>query len=370
MGLIVKNLSKTYKGKEVLCDIHLHIRKKEIHAVVGPSGSGKTTLLQTIAGIVSPDSGEIAIHGRDIVNTVVRERRIGYVFQEYALFPHLTARKNIEYGLKAAGKNKGDIEIKCAAMLNLVDLKDHAGKKPSELSGGQQQRLALARTLALEPELVLLDEPFAHYDIVLRNRIASQMREILQGSAATVLLVTHNPEDAAELADSVSVLHSGKIVESGSVTHLARQPQTEFSGAITGGHTEFEVRVVRNDAETAVACFSNGKVKSKILLKSFPYYTDNKTCCVGIRMADIKISEATCGSNCFTGKVLRCKVASGGYSLLIDVNGIVFTVLSSQLYQIDDTLSLYLPPESFYPICGKGMKRKTKHERSCKERRI
>jgi ABC-type Fe3+/spermidine/putrescine transport system ATPase subunit len=365
MGLIAENISKSFNHTTVLHDINLHIRKREIHALVGPSGTGKTTLLKIIAGMEKPDSGRIFLHRNEITNLAVNRRNIGYVFQEYALFPHLTVFDNIAYGLKAARIPKKEINRKVDTMLNLTDLFKLQKELPSNLSGGQRQRLALARTLVMEPEIILLDEPFAHCDTLMRSRMARKMRTILEAAQTSALLVTHNYEDASELADTVSVLTGGTIVEEGSISKISKQPQTEFTGALTGGHTTFSVKIARCDNDTCIAFFPQGNVQHKLVLKTYPYYTENEECHVAIRASETEITDATTGENCFTGKILKVRQTSAGITATVDLFGMEVIAHSSKEHMVDDTVSVYFPPNGFYPLCGQKSRRKIQ-ERMCR----
>lgn len=369
MELMASGIYKTYNGRAVLHDVTLHIKKNEIHALVGPSGTGKTTLLKCIAGMIQPDNGTITLGGTDITDTNVRKRKIGFVFQEYALFPHLTTFQNIAYGLKASGVRKGEIECRCHEMLALTGLEEYRGSYPDELSGGQQQRLALARSLVLKPGLLLMDEPFAHCDVLLRMKLAGEIRHILKNTGTSALFVTHNPDDAAEVADSVSILSDGAVAERGSVSRIARHPQTEYAGMFSGGFTELNVRIIQSDSRTTIGCVSAGNVKRRITLKTYPYYYSRKSCKVGLRSADVKITAATSGENCFTGTVLSTRPSTGGYQLEIDLSGIRITGWSSSHFHQDDSVSVYLPPDSFYPLCGRAAPH-DKKRRICREEYI
>lgn len=217
--LKINNLHFKYKNSKVdnIEDFNIEINKGDIVAILGESGSGKSTMLRIIAGLENSYKGSIFINDKivyDDKNFVEPENRgIGMVFQDYALFPHMTIAKNIMFGLKKM--NKDNKEKRMMEMLELVNLVEHKDKYPHELSGGQQQRIAIARALAPNPSILLLDEPFSNLDAHLQNRIRTELKEIIQKSGITSIFVTHDKDDAKALADKVVVLEQGKIIKYG-----------------------------------------------------------------------------------------------------------------------------------------------------------
>ncbi len=227
------HLSKSYNGVPVLRQVNLAARAGQLMALLGPSGCGKTTTLRLIAGFEWPDSGTISIKGRVVASETVRvpaeERRVGMVFQEYALFPHLDVAGNIAFGLRGAEKQQ-----RVADMLALVGLQDFAKRMPHELSGGQQQRIALARALAPQPDVLLLDEPFSNLDTALRAQVRSEVRAILKQSGITAIFVTHDQEEALSLADVVAVMMDGHIAQVAEPQQLYHQPASREVAAFVG----------------------------------------------------------------------------------------------------------------------------------------
>jgi iron(III) transport system ATP-binding protein len=229
----VRGLSVRYGARVAVDGVDLAVPGGGITALLGPSGCGKTSLLRAIAGFEAPAAGEVAIAGRVVAGpgrwVPPEKRRVAMVFQEGALFPHLTVRGNVLYGLPRRGLLGG---AACArrragrarSALELVGMADLAGRYPDQLSGGQQQRVALARALAPEPSLVLLDEPFANLDATLRQRVRAEVRAILQAAGATAVLVTHDQEEALSVADTVAVMHGGRILQVGAPEEVYRRP--------------------------------------------------------------------------------------------------------------------------------------------------
>jgi iron(III) transport system ATP-binding protein len=233
-------LRRAYGPVVALDGIDLEVRTGELLAVLGPSGCGKTTLLRLIAGFEPPDAGTVAVGGRLVAgpNTFVppERRRVGIVVQDHALFPHLTVAANVAYGLPGRGRGKDPQRAaRVDEVLALVGLEELGDRYPAELSGGQQQRVAIARALAPRPNVVLLDEPFANLDAVLRARMRTEVASILRAAGATVVLVTHDQEEALSLADRVAVLNWGRVVQVGSPDEVYRTPADPFVARFVGG---------------------------------------------------------------------------------------------------------------------------------------
>ncbi|MDZ4763943.1 MAG: ABC transporter ATP-binding protein [Chloroflexota bacterium] len=233
-------LSKTFTTKmgarRVLDSINISLRAGQILTLLGPSGCGKTTTLRLIAGFEPPDSGKIAIAGRvvadgDRIFIPAEARRVGVVFQEYALFPHLSLAENIGFGLARGGKDRA---ARIDQMLDLIGLRDYAARMPHELSGGQQQRIALARALAPNPDLLLLDEPFSNLDATLRAQLRHEVRYLLKGAGVTGVFVTHDQQEALSLSDEVAVMLDGRIAQVGSPRDIYQCPTSIAVAQLVG----------------------------------------------------------------------------------------------------------------------------------------
>jgi len=211
MSIELRNIHKSFGPQKLFQDLNLKVNQGEFHVLVGPSGEGKSTLLSIIAGLQKPDKGDIYLDGLCVTKAEAQQRNIGFVFQDYALFPHLTALQNIEYGLKASGADKQRIRDRSHHYLTLVDLIDEQHKLPSMLSGGQKQRVALARALANEPATLLLDEPLSHLDAEIRKQLQFELKDLQAKTGVTMLLVTHNMTEAVTLGRRVSFLRHGRI---------------------------------------------------------------------------------------------------------------------------------------------------------------
>jgi len=232
MGIEVRNLNKRF-GATVVCDnLSLDIAAGELVALLGPSGSGKTTLLRIIAGLEVPDLGSVYFHGEDATRTDVRERQVGFVFQHYALFGHMSIFENVAFGLRVRPRStrpsQPEIRTKVMDLLKLVQLDWLADRYPHQLSGGQRQRIALARALAVEPKVLLLDEPFGALDAKVRKELRRWLRRLHDELHVTSLFVTHDQDEALELADRVVIMNHGRIEQVGSPDEVYANPASPF----------------------------------------------------------------------------------------------------------------------------------------------
>ncbi|MFG2918169.1 ABC transporter ATP-binding protein [Kitasatospora sp. NPDC048298] len=227
-------VSKAYAGRTVLDDLSLDLVQGEMVALLGPSGCGKTTTLRILAGLERPDAGRVTIAGSDETTAPARSRNIGVVFQHYSLFPHLSARENVAYGLRIRRVDRGGRTQRADELLELVGLAEHGGKFPHQLSGGQQQRVALARALAIQPQLLLLDEPLSALDATVRARLREEIRRIQRQEGITTLMVTHDQEEALTMADRVGVMLDGRIEQLATPETLYNEPETPFVSQFVG----------------------------------------------------------------------------------------------------------------------------------------
>ncbi|XWK86520.1 MAG: sulfate/molybdate ABC transporter ATP-binding protein [Phormidium sp.] len=234
MGIIVENVSKHYGSFHALDQIDLTIKSGSLVALLGPSGSGKSTLLRLIAGLETPNSGRIFITGKDATDTSVQDRNIGFVFQHYALFKHMTVRQNIGFGLDIRKTPKLKVKGRVEELLELVQLKGLGDRYPSQLSGGQRQRVALARALAVEPQVLLLDEPFGALDAKVRKDLRAWLRRLHNEVHVTTVFVTHDQEEAMEVADEIVVMNKGRIEQIGTPAEIYDHPASAFVMSFIG----------------------------------------------------------------------------------------------------------------------------------------
>src|SRR3712207_6485052 len=241
----VKNVSKRFGDFVALDDVSLTVRDGSLTALLGPSGGGKSTLLRVIAGLETPDSGTVLIGGDDITSQPVKDRGVGFVFQHYAAFKHMTVRDNVAFGLTIRKRPKDEIRDRVDELLKLVHLDGLAGRYPSQLSGGQRQRMALARALAVQPRVLLLDEPFGALDANVRRELREWLRRLHEEVHVTTIFVTHDQDEALEVAEQIAVINEGRIEQAGTPDDLYDRPASEFVMGFVGPVAHLDGHLVR-----------------------------------------------------------------------------------------------------------------------------
>lgn len=232
--LEIINLSKAYKANQVLKDTNITVNDGEMVALLGPSGSGKTTILRIVAGFIEANGGDVRIDGESILNYEAHKRNIGVVFQNYALFPHMTVQQNVEFGLKMHKVPAAERKVRVEEALKVVDMLDYAGRYPNQLSGGQQQRVAIARVVAIRAKLMLLDEPLSNLDAKLRRQVRVEIKELQRKLGITTVIVTHDQEEAMAIADKIAILDNGRIQQYDTPEHLYHYPANLFVAKFMG----------------------------------------------------------------------------------------------------------------------------------------
>ncbi len=257
VGIEIDNVNLSYGTNHILKDVSLSIRPGEFFAFLGPSGCGKTTLLRLIAGFNQADSGEVRVGGEEISHLPPWRRNVGMVFQSYALWPHMNVARNVAFGLEERGLGRADVDKKVAAALALVGLEALADRYPSQLSGGQQQRVALARTIAIEPKVLLLDEPLSNLDAKMRVQVRRELRDLQQRLELTTIFVTHDQEEANSTCDRIAVLNAGAVQQVGTPMELYQNPANLFVAGFIGTANILTGRVGKTGAESAFVINSN-----------------------------------------------------------------------------------------------------------------
>ncbi len=233
-GLQISGLSKVLGGRTIIDSLDLSVKEGELVSLLGPSGCGKTTTLRMIGGFLAPDSGSVVVAGRDVTALGAERRPSAMVFQNYALWPHMTVFKNVSYPLRIRKLPKSEIQERVTAVLELVNLLHHKGSRPAQISGGEQQRVALARALVQEPDLLLLDEPLSNLDAKLRVKVREDIREIQQRLGITTVIVTHDQDEALSMSDRIAVMNDGRIEQYSTPEELYSQPRTAFVATFIG----------------------------------------------------------------------------------------------------------------------------------------
>jgi ABC-type Fe3+/spermidine/putrescine transport system ATPase subunit len=243
----VRNLSKHYGSVVALNGVDLSIGAGEYFVLLGPSGGGKTTLLRTIGGFLRPTAGQVLLHGQDVTGLPPDKRPTSMVFQSYALFPHMTVERNVGYGLSLTKLPRDEIHAKVEAMLAMVGLAGYGARKPHELSGGQQQRVQLARSLVLDRDILLLDEPLASLDAQLRKDMCLELKHLQEKVGITFIHVTHNQEEAMTVADRIALIADGKLVEQGTAREVYESPKKRFTAGFVGENNVLDGVVQSSD---------------------------------------------------------------------------------------------------------------------------
>jgi spermidine/putrescine transport system ATP-binding protein len=283
--LVVSGADKRFGAATVLRDLSLSVAQGEFVSLLGPSGCGKTTLLRCIAGLLHPDRGQITIGGRDITALAAHQRNVGVVFQNYALFPHLTIYENIAFGLRRRGIK--DVDAAVSKVLDLVELPHLAQRKPTQLSGGQQQRIALARAIVNRPALLLLDEPLGALDLKLRRQMQIELKWIQKEVGLTFVHVTHDQEEAMTMADTIAVMNEGQIEQMGSPADLYDNPKTAFVANFLGQSNLIKGTISGNEGDSHVVDVFGQKIS---LQKNRSHAVDNSIY-AGIRPEKFRISR-------------------------------------------------------------------------------
>jgi putative spermidine/putrescine transport system ATP-binding protein len=242
-GLLIDRVSKDLGGRTIVSDMQLEVHAGELTCLLGPSGCGKTTTLRMIGGFLQPDAGAILIDGSDVSSLPPERRPTAMVFQNYALWPHMTVFKNVAFGLKLRKLPKQEIRERVEAVLELVGLTHHIHSYPARISGGEQQRVALARALVLEPKVLLLDEPLSNLDAKLRVRVREDIREIQQRIGITTVFVTHDQDEALSISDRIAVMSGGKVEQYADPRTLYREPATHFVASFVGAMNFYRARL-------------------------------------------------------------------------------------------------------------------------------
>lgn len=320
-------------GDFVIKEINLRIFEGEYFVILGHTGAGKTTLLEIIAGLIVPDEGKIWLNGKEITTLSPDRRNIGFVYQDYALFPHLSVIENIKFGLKLKKLKNSTITQKVHKIMDLLHISHLASFYPATLSGGEAQRVALARALVIEPQILLLDEPLSNLDHNLREKLQIELKKIHQDLMITTIHVTHDFDEAISLADRIAVIHQGKIMQVGTPIQIFKQPNSELVAKFVGCENLFKGNLI---SQNGITIFTNKKINIQVATdKEGEGY-------ISIHPEEIILSKeplTTSARNCFCGKVT--KLAEKGLLVRVWVDvGECFVVLITKKSLIEMGLTL------------------------------
>lgn len=316
-NLVLEQVTKHY-GEHTACStVSLEIDEGEFFTLLGPSGCGKTTILRMIAGFIIPDSGTISLGGVDITHLEPEKRNVGMVFQNYALFPFMTVQENVEYGLKVQKRSKAEIKEKSLRYLSMVGLEGFSGREISELSGGEQQRVALARSLAIEPSVLLLDEPLSNLDARLRDSMRAELKSLQKNLGITTIFVTHDQTEALSMSDKVAVFEGGICRQCATPEEIYHTPQDSFVAAFVGDTNLFPVH-----ADSDRYFLSNNLALSTLQDRDIRY--------VSIRPQSIILSpNKTSSDYCFSGIIREKQFHGASTEWIVDVEGLSFSVMET-----------------------------------------
>lgn len=321
----INNLRKSFGNTEVLHGLNLKIARGQLATLLGPSGCGKSTLLRAIAGLNSIDEGEIIIDGKRVDGLAPKDRGLGMVFQHYALFPNMNVLDNVKFGLEMKGVDKKTRDTEAKKMIDLVGLTGKEDAYPVNLSGGQQQRVALARSLVTKPDVLLLDEPLSALDAQIRVQLRGLIKSLQAELGITVILVTHDQEEAMSMSDYIFVMNQGHIVQEGSPTYIYRHPQSEFATRFIGDYNLFTKEEAAAMGAVDHADYSYVAIRPEVLSL-----------------------EAVGEAYVYEGKVIRTSMRGSIYRLYIELDGKKMLKLdqlnrSANMRRVGDKVTVYMP---------------------------
>ena len=333
----LKNITVTFDGEKVLENLNLSIKDGEFITFLGPSGCGKTTTLRVIAGFLQPDSGDVIFENKNINGVPSHKRQVNTIFQRYALFPHLSVAENIAFGLKVKKVPKARIAEKVQKMLELVNLKGFNNRMIDSLSGGQQQRVAIARALAVDPKVLLLDEPLGALDLKLRKDMQVELKKIQQSLGITFIYVTHDQEEALSMSDTIVVMDGGKIQQIGTPTDVYNEPKNAFVADFIGESNIVDGVML----EDKVVEFS-GHVFD-CLDKGFG---KNEDVDVVVRPEDVDVVSPEKGM--LTGTVTSVTFKGVHYEIIVDIGGFLWMIQSTDIQHVGDKIGLQIDPDAIH----------------------
>ena len=333
----IKNINVSYGSNHVLKEVSLNIENKDFYTFLGPSGCGKTTLLRLIAGFEKSSSGELFIDGKEVSNLNPWERDVGMVFQNYALWPHMTVYKNISFGLEEKKLDKKEIKNRVDEVLELVDLKDLSGRYPFQLSGGQQQRVALARTLVVKPKVLLLDEPLSNLDAKLRVQMRKELQDLHKKIGITSIFVTHDQEEANSMSTNLAILNEGVVQQVGKPVDLYNNPENIFVANFLGTTNVID------------GTFKNNNFTSSEGLEIKDIIDDKKGTNILLRPQNLYLHGNNNDFQNFEGIVINQEFLGNIVRYTVDVKNHLLTVdslheINKKIYLPNEKIKIYLDP--------------------------
>lgn len=347
MSLInLEKITVAYGDNVILKDLDLKVEKGQLVSLLGPSGCGKTTTLRLIAGFLDLQSGKFIFDGKDYSHIPVHKRNFGFVFQSYALFPHLNVFENVAFGLKLRKVNKSEIKTRVEEMLKVVDLLDYANRFPAELSGGQRQRVALARALVIKPDLLLLDEPLSNLDAKLRVKMRVEIRKIQQELGITTVYVTHDQEECFSISDKVAIMNKGIIEQMDEPSRIYKYPATEFVARFVGFENFIDLQLISKDHKTLVL---KAKNNTEFIVDNLDLYKGIEPKKGAIRPDDLRISSIGSqeGANVINGQILVRTFLGRDYQYEVktELGNFLVNHEALETFEVGEKVSLYFPKD-------------------------
>ncbi|MBQ7689069.1 MAG: ABC transporter ATP-binding protein [Clostridia bacterium] len=333
----LKNISVSFDGERIIENLNLYIRDGEFITFLGPSGCGKTTTLRVIGGFLEPDGGDVIFEGKKMNGVPPHKRQVNTIFQRYALFPNMNVYENIAFGLKVKKLPKAEIEKKVKEMLALVNLKGFEARMPESLSGGQQQRVVIARALAVDPKVLLLDEPLGALDLKLRKDMQVELKKIQKSLGITFIYVTHDQEEALSMSDTIVVMDAGKIQQIGSPTDIYNEPKNAFVADFIGESNIVDGVMCRDKVVSfsghTFACLDGG-------------FAENEAVDVVVRPEDVDVVSVEKGM--LTGTVTNVTFKGVHYEIIVDIGGFLWMIQSTDIRQVGDVIGLQIEPDAIH----------------------
>lgn len=333
----LQNISVSFDGQKILNNISLQIHDGEFVTLLGPSGCGKTTTLRIIAGFLNPDSGDVIFEGKNINGVPPYKRQVNTIFQRYALFPYLNVYENIAFGLRLKKMKEKDIQAKVREMLELVNLKGFGSRNINSLSGGQQQRVAIARALAVDPRVVLLDEPLGALDLKLRKDMQVELKNIQQKLGITFIYVTHDQEEALSMSDTIVVMNNGEIQHIGTPTDIYNEPKNAFVADFIGESNILD-GIMREDFNVEFE-----GMRFKCVDKGFK---QNEPVDVVVRPEDVDIVPESEGM--LKGEVTSVTFKGVHYEIIVDINGFKWMIQTTDKAEVGDIIGISIKPDEIH----------------------
>jgi spermidine/putrescine transport system ATP-binding protein len=319
-----QGISKSFNRQSVLRELSLSVDPSEFLTLLGPSGSGKTTLLRLAAGFEHPDTGKVVLRGNDISHLPPYRRRVNTVFQNYALFPHLTVSHNVAFGLRNLKLSKAEMQARCTTALDMVQLSSLSDRFPHQLSGGQQQRVALARALVMQPDVLLLDEPFGALDQRLRHQMQQELKALQRRLELAFVFVTHDQEEALSLSDRIALLHDGRLDQIGPPDQIYNWPASRFAAEFMGIPNVFRLSSTKSEADGTHCRLDTGDT---FLVTSA--LDGNQARFLAVRPENIRVSRTPLpdgnGNNVIRGRVRQARYLGSSVLWNVEVNTVIWT---------------------------------------------